>query len=231
MNYLSTPTLDLSRRNIRQRDLVPPERLAGCNAIVIGVGAIGRQVALQLAAIGIRCMALYDPDRVNIENLAPQGFWESDLGASKVTAVSKLAHEQFPKMELHTFSERFRKSHVQKWSQQRPIAVFCCVDSIEARKLIWEAIKHKAQFFCDGRMAAEVIRVLTCDVPSIDRHYQTTLFSASEAYAGECTSKSTIYTASIAAGLMVGQFTRWLRQMPIIREQVFNLLAQELTAT
>lgn len=231
MIYLSTPTLDLTRRNIRQRDLVPPERLAGCNAVVIGVGAIGRQVALQLAAIGIRCMALYDPDRVNIENLAPQGFWESDLGSSKVTAVSKLAHEQFPKMELHTFPERFRKSHVQKWSLQRPTAVFCSVDCVEARKMIWEAIKHKAAFFADGRMAAEVIRVLACDVPSIDRHYQTTLFSAREAYAGDCTSKSTIYTASIAAGLMVGQFTRWLRQMPIIREQVFNLLAQELVAS
>ncbi|HQR43007.1 MAG TPA: ThiF family adenylyltransferase [Gemmatales bacterium] len=228
---MSTSTLDLTRRNIRQRDLVPPERLAGCNAIVIGVGAIGRQVALQLAAIGVRCMALYDPDRVTVENLAPQGFWESDLRTCKVTAVSKVAQQQFPKMELHTFPERFRKSHVQKWSQQRPIAVFCCVDSIEARKLIWEAVKHRAGFFTDGRMAAEVIRVLACDVPSIDRHYQTTLFAAGEAYAGECTSKSTIYTASIAAGLMVGQFTRWLRQLPIIREQVFNLLAQELVAS
>ena len=139
--------------------------------------------------------------------------------------------QQFPKMELHTFAERFRKSHVQKWSSSRQIAVFCCVDTIDARKLIWEAIKHKARFFSDGRMAAEVIRVLACDTPSMDRHYPTTLFSASEAYAGECTAKSTIYTANIAAGLMVGQFTRWLRHMPVVREQVFNLLAQELMAS
>ena len=40
-------------RDIRQRGLVPPERLAACHAVVIGVGAIGRQVALQLAAVGM----------------------------------------------------------------------------------------------------------------------------------------------------------------------------------
>ena len=40
-------------RYSRQRDIVPAERIAECKATVIGVGAIGRQVALQLAAIGI----------------------------------------------------------------------------------------------------------------------------------------------------------------------------------
>ena len=56
---MNTVKVDLTKRNQRQRDLVPPERLAACNAMVIGVGAIGRQVALQLAAIGIHCMALF----------------------------------------------------------------------------------------------------------------------------------------------------------------------------
>ena len=35
-------------RDLRQRDIVPPEALAQCKATVVGVGAIGRQVALQL---------------------------------------------------------------------------------------------------------------------------------------------------------------------------------------
>lgn len=228
---MNTVKIDLSKRNQRQHDLVPPERLAACNAMVLGVGAIGRQVALQLAAIGIRCMALYDPDRVKVENLATQGFWESDIGSTKVSAVAKQAKQQFPQLELHQFPERFRKSDAQRWSTNRQLAVFVCVDSIEARKLIWEAVKDKAHFFVDGRMAAEVIRVLASDTPNVDQHYSTTLFAASEAYAGECTAKSTIFTANIAAGLMVGQFSRWLRRVPVVKEQVFNLLAQELVAS
>lgn len=228
---MNTVKVDLSKRNQRQRDLVPPERLAACNAIVIGVGAIGRQVALQLAAIGVHCMALYDPDRVKVENLATQGFWETDLGSTKVSAVAKQAKQQFPQLELHQFPERFRKSDTQRWSTRRPIAVFCCVDTIDVRRLIWESIKDKAQFFVDGRMAAEVVRVLASDTPNVDQHYPTTLFAASEAYAGECTAKSTIFTANIAAGMMVGQFSRWLRRLPVTKEQVFNLLAQELMAS
>jgi sulfur carrier protein ThiS adenylyltransferase len=186
---------------------------------------------LQLAAIGIHCMALYDPDQVKLENLATQGFWDSEVGSTKVSAVAKQAKQQFPKLELHTFPERFRKTHVQRWSTSRQIAVFCCVDTIDARRLIWKAAKDKTHFFVDGRMAAEVIRVLASDTPNVDQHYPTTLFASGDAYAGECTAKSTIYTANIAAGLMVGQFTRWLRRLPVVREQLFNLLAQELIAS
>ena len=46
-----------NERFSRQRDIVPPERIADCKATVIGVGAIGRQVALQLSAMGIPVVA------------------------------------------------------------------------------------------------------------------------------------------------------------------------------
>ena len=48
----------LQDRDLRQREIVPPERLAACHGIVIGVGAIGRQITLQLAAVGIPRMTL-----------------------------------------------------------------------------------------------------------------------------------------------------------------------------
>ena len=42
--------------------------------------------------------------------------------------------------------------------------VFVCVDSIVTRKHIWDAVQDKVNFFCDGRMSAEVLRVVTaCD--------------------------------------------------------------------
>ena len=49
-------------RFARQLDLVPTERLAQEPVSIIGVGAIGRQVALQLAAVGVRQLQLIDFD-------------------------------------------------------------------------------------------------------------------------------------------------------------------------
>jgi hypothetical protein len=219
-----------SDRDIRQRELVPPARLVNCHAVVIGVGAIGRQVALQLAALGVPAMTLYDPDTVAVENLAPQGFWESDLGRTKVEAVADIARKQFPAIELTGVPERFRASAVRGWPANREIAVFCCVDSIDTRKLIWQAVRDAVGFFTDGRMAAELIRVLASGRPGADAAYAKTLFPGAEAYQESCTARSTIYASNIAAGLMVAQFAYWLRGLPVVPDQMLNVLAAEYHA-
>jgi sulfur carrier protein ThiS adenylyltransferase len=219
----------LADRDACQRDLVPPDKLARCHAVVIGVGAVGRQVALQLAAAGVPAMTMYDPDTVGVESLAVQGYWETDVGDPKVHAVANVCHQQFPRMALHARRERFRRSAVRSWPADRNRSVFCCVDSIATRKLVWDAIRGVAGFFADGRMAAEVVRVLVSNAPAADAGYATTLFAPGEAYAGGCTAKSTIYAASVAAGLMVGQFARWLRGQPVLADQTLNLLAGELS--
>ena len=62
--------MNSQERYSRQRDIVPPERLAQCKATVVGVGAIGRQIALQLAAMGIPRLQLVDFDHVEESNLS-----------------------------------------------------------------------------------------------------------------------------------------------------------------
>jgi len=212
-------------RYSRQRDLVPAERLAQCKATVIGVGAIGRAVAIQLAAIGMPWLQLIDFDVVEESNLASQGYLEADLGKPKVEASADICLRINQQLEVFPLAERFRRS------TQTGDILFCCVDSIETRRLVWAAVKDKVSFFCDGRMSAEVLRVLVaCDARSRE-HYPTTLFTTEEAYQGSCTAKTTIYCADIAAGLMLSQFTRWLRHLPVDADAQFNLLASELTVT
>src|SRR5690242_2033927 len=116
---MSSTDAGLAGRDVRQRDLVPPEKLARCHAVVIGVGAVGRQVALQLAATGVPAMTLYDPDTVGPENLAPQGYWEADIGTEKVTAVADVCRRLLPRVELVARPERFRKSVVRAWPRDR----------------------------------------------------------------------------------------------------------------
>jgi len=209
-------------RYSRQQDIVPAERIRQTQATVIGVGAIGRQVALQLAAIGVPWLQLVDFDTVEESNLASQGYLEKDLGRPKVEATAGLCRRINSALEIEVIPERFRRS------SRTGNSIFCCVDQIHIRRQIWQATGSQAAFWTDGRMSAEVLRVLTaCDYES-RQHYPTTLFSTEEAYAGPCTAKTTIYCANIAAGLMLAQFTRHLRQLPVEPDIQLNLLACEL---
>ena len=208
-------------RYSRQRDLVPAERLAGCRPTVIGVGAIGRQVALQLAAMGVPSLQLIDHDAVEPSNLASQGYLEADLGRLKVEATAEMCCRINSELAVEVVASRFRRS------MEVGNAVFCCVDSIESRRFIWQAVQERVDFFCDGRMSAEVLRVLTAwDAPSRE-HYPTTLFAPEEAYRGRCTSPGAAYCGALAAGLMLSQFAKWLRRLPVEPDLTLNLLASE----
>jgi len=216
-------TAENDERYSRQRDIVPDERIGSCKATVIGVGAIGRQVALQLAAMGIPWLQLIDHDAVEWSNLASQGYLEGDMGQPKVNATLELCRRVSTACQIHAVPERFRRS------LEIGNIVFCCVDKIDVRRLIWESVKDRISFFSDGRMAAEVLRILTaCDAPS-RKHYPTTLFNRDEAFVGPCTAKTTIYCANIAAGFMVAQFTKYLRQLPVDSDIQLNLLSSELS--
>ncbi|MCX5677336.1 MAG: ThiF family adenylyltransferase [Planctomycetota bacterium] len=219
------PTQDANERYSRQRDLVPPDRLAACKATVIGVGAIGRQVALQLTAMGIPWLQLVDFDTVEESNLASQGYMQDDLGRPKVEATADLCHQTNHLLEVYSLAQRFRRS------LKIGNVVFCCVDAIDTRRHIWEAVKDKADFFADGRMSTEVLRVLVAYDPVSRKHYPTTLFAAEEAFVGACTAKTTIYCANIAAGLMLAQFAKWLRRLPIDPDLSLNLLACEMSCS
>jgi len=209
-------------RDIRQRDIIPPEKLATISATIVGTGAIGRQVTIQLAAIGTPRLKLIDFDRVEVENLAPQGFLEQDMGLSKVDAVERICKSINSSVDITTTCRKFNTT------QFTGGVLFCCVDGIETRRNIFNTVKNRANLFVDGRMSAEYMRIFTSHNDASRTHYESTLFSETEAYNGSCTAKTTIYCASIAAGLMVAQFTKWLRGHDLDNEIDVNLLTNEM---
>ncbi len=212
----------LTDRFVRQAELVPRAQLATILVTVIGVGAIGRQVGLQLASLGATRLQLIDFDLVDFSNVTTQGYLQSDLGLPKVSALEQTIFKIDPRADVQIVEDRYRPSHAVGE------AVFCCVDSISARQAIWRNVGPSCRFWTDGRMLGETMRILTVADEQGQEHYPTTLFAQAEAQAGSCTARSTIYTANVAAGLMLHQFVRWLRRQPIDPELSLNLLASEL---
>lgn len=63
-------------------------------------------------------------------------------------------------------------------------AVLCCVDSISARGAIWRAVRERCDFWVDGRMRGEVIRVLVAADEAGRVAYSRSLFPQAEAQWG-----------------------------------------------
>ena len=204
----------------RQEELVPRERILREVVTVIGVGAIGRQVALQLTALGVPKLQLIDFDGVEPSNVTTQGYYADDVGRLKVDATAGACYQIEPRLDLELIPDRFRPA------LSLGTSVFCCVDSISARAAIWRSVASRCRFWGDGRMLGEALRVLVA-ADQGRKHYATTLFPQAEAQAGRCTSRSTIYAANLAAALLVHQFTRYLRGLPLDVDATFNLLAGE----
>ena len=114
-------TLD---RFVRQQDLVPRGRLADLKATVIGLGAIGRQAALQLASIGVSQLQFIDFDMVDQTNVTTQGYLTANIGQPKVLAAKMSAQAIDLSIDVETIMDRYRPK------LKIGDAVFCCVDYV-----------------------------------------------------------------------------------------------------
>ena len=66
------------------------ERLCKGAVLVVGAGGLGSPVALYLAACGVGCIGIMDPDRVELHNLHRQVLHnEASVGEPKVTSASR----------------------------------------------------------------------------------------------------------------------------------------------
>lgn len=199
----------MTRDYSRQSDLVPEDKLVSLPVTVVGVGAVGRNVAMQLASIGVRRINLVDFDVVEATNVTTQGFYASQIGLSKVEACTKTLMEIDDSIEVKSCAGRWRPRG--QFNGDGHGAIFCCVDKMEARALIHRAASKKCSFWADARMLGETCYVLCAHTKQTHKAYAGTLFSEDEVEPGRCTARATIYCASFCAAAMVHQFCRWLR--------------------
>lgn len=210
-------------RFVRQAELVPGELVSRERVSIIGTGAVGKPLAEELVAIGVKELMIIDPDKVEAHNITTQGWLAEDVGKYKVEAL----HDHLKKID----SETKVTVHKGKWVPKLGFgaSIFTCVDSIDTRAYLWKKAQDGHRFFGDARMLGLMIRVLSAWDQKSREHYATTLFTGSEAQQGRCTSRSAIWPARLAACLLVNQFVHYLNGDPVLEPDIMlNLNTNEL---
>jgi sulfur carrier protein ThiS adenylyltransferase len=211
--------MDAAERYSRQTLLVP-DGLRTIPISIIGCGAIGRNVAVQLVSMGAENIELYDFDTVEESNVASQGFPEQQIGMSKVEAVEMSCKAINSQCSISVKNERFVKS------SSLHGAVFLCVDTMEGRTLVSSAAqRQRVNFVIDGRMSGETARILSFEPTNSEEYtsYTNTLMSDEQAHEGACTAKSTIYCSNIISGFMVSILTKWIKKLDSSFDKDFML--------
>ncbi len=142
---------------IKHLDFFNPTELRKEEINIIGCGAIGSNVALQLAKLGIEKLTLWDFDKVESHNITNQVYDTEDIGKNKIDALEKHLLKQNPDIKVTKRG---------KWTNQ-PLKgiLILAVDSIELRHRI--AVENEynimIKLIIDGRIGLETAQVYCFD--------------------------------------------------------------------
>ena len=172
--------------------------------LIGGAGGIGSWTVLFLARAGFKPV-VYDFDIIEEHNTGGQLFRMSDVGSSKVAALSKIVKE-FGNDSITAFNQRIdNNSPYHHFS-------FSAFDNMRARRDMFDNWKKSipgsliTPIFIDGRLEMEQMQVY-CVTPDRIEDYEKTLFADVEVEDAPCTMKQTSHAAAMIATLMTSFFT------------------------
>lgn len=201
---------DATFTTVRHDKVFSAHRFGDLRVDVIGAGATGSRVLLELARLGIQNIHAWDFDTVSEENLANQAFALRHVGMPKVDAAAELVRE-------HTGAEITTHNEAVDGSQRLGDIVFMLPDTMEARETIFKkAIRLKpwVKLLIETRMGTFESRIYTIDPRKIKqvKGYEATLYDDAEAEASACGTAITVgATAGTLASMATMNLIRWFR--------------------
>lgn len=141
--------------------LVQPERMSPLRLAVVGLGALGSEVARILALCGAGDLLLIDPDRIESSNLSRSTLYgPADIGRLKAEVLVQRLRERCTNICLHGLTEEIADTG---WGllEHRHL-IFCCVDRDSARLETARISTRLGVPMCDGGLGgprAELGRV------------------------------------------------------------------------
>ncbi len=175
---------------------------------VIGVGAVGGYVVHGLAKQGVTGITVFDHDFVESHNFPMSIYRPRDLARPKVDALKEIV-EDATGVVIETRNVKYE-------GQPLKGVVIACVDTMEARKVIWQTIKQspliRVPILLDTRVCAELIWVFAIhpDDPDDEALYKHHLsYSSQETASPTCGNHGIDYVSKRAAGIVQINLTQW----------------------
>lgn len=147
---------------------------------IIGVGAIGSNLALMLTRLGCNNIHLYDFDKVEEINVANQNYFINQVGKDKTLATLQNMLQINPEIEFSL--------HNKGWEPGAVLSgyIFLCLDNIDIRRQITEACKDNRYIkaILDFRMGLDDAQHYMADMSdpkAIKRLLETMDFTHEEA--------------------------------------------------
>lgn len=179
---------------------------------IIGVGATGSFVAMELARMGCPVLNIYDFDDVEIHNIPNQYYDTGDLGKLKAEALADKLKAINPNIVVNVYTSAVLPVHDDEHSGIDEMSgyVFLLVDSMKIRKELWMAAKeNKNIVHCwESRLGSDQARVYSLDMTVKDfSKYEADFYEDDNAEMSACGTSITVLPIVLqTASLMIVQF-------------------------
>lgn len=188
---------------------------------VIGAGATGSWLVLQLAKLGITNITVWDFDVVEPHNIPNQLYGLQHVGMQKVQALQDII-EEYTGTVITIRDAKFERQPLNGY-------VLNMVDTMSGRKDIWTtSIKFKPsiKLLIEPRMGLDMGRIYNVNPMNINeiKAYEETLYSDDEAEVSACgTSMTVISTALSVASYCVRQLIEHANGETLDNEVLFDV--------
>lgn len=189
--------------HVHQKGIFDPKNARP--VVLMGAGSVGSFTALALAKAGIP-LEVWDADMVVSYNAPMSLFGPGDIGRYKVDAVAEMI-ERLAGAKITAHREMYAGQKLANCS------VVACVDTMEARKTIWQAARMNpsVDLYCDTRTAAAYVEVF-CVEPmnrKEGREYEETLHKDSTVVPPTCGRHGIAYASLLAASAVAANLTTY----------------------
>ena len=202
--------------NTRSQDIAD---LKNVEFHIVGCGAIGSSVAMQLVRLGADNFYLYDFDKVKIPNIGVSQYNEQDVGLPKVGALINHMKRVNVMIKVEGIIDRFTT-----YEGSKEGILILGLDSMKARRDIVKMLvkcPYKPKIVIDGRMGAEHYQQYIYNNITMSQ-YDKNWYSDDESDPEPCTRKATSYCSNMSGSFIANAAKNIVMKQPYFKEVTFN---------